>query len=134
MAEVLKSDVGKELPDSKKTDKAEVYDSFNESTQVFRGIGMFEAVAGDVILRGRHGERDHIYPLHRAISRYNETEGMIHAMARHAVRGWDTLMDINKDLKAFILEAIKQRRALNMEVGNDAVEFERLHSDGPVVG
>ena len=129
---IKKSDINAELPDKKKTEKSETYAGLHESTQTFSGIGMFEAIAGDVILRGRHGVRDHIYPLHRAIARYGETEGMIHAMAKHAIRGWDTLMDINKDFKGYILEAIKQRRSLNMPIGKEALEFERIHGDNKI--
>lgn len=99
------------------------------SSQAFDGIGLLEAVNGNVVLRGRHGERDHLYPLDKAIRRFNETERMIAAMARTGMRGWDTLMDINKDMRGKILDAVKQRRSLNMDIPQAALDFEQLQSN-----
>lgn len=98
------------------------------SSQTFGGIGLLEAVDGNIVLRGRHGERDHLYPLDKAIRRFHETERMISAMARTGMRGWDTLMDINKDMKGKILDAVKQRRSLNMDIPQDALDFEQICS------
>lgn len=47
-----------------------VYNSFGESRQSFDKVGLFEVFNGDLILRGRHGERDHVYPIHRALERF----------------------------------------------------------------
>lgn len=105
-----------------------------DSTQSFDKIGLFEVKNGDVVLRGRHGERDHVYPIDKAISRYNETQKMLFAMARHAIRGWDTLGDVVKDLRGKILEAVEQRRKLNRFIPKVALEFEQLHADTKVTG
>ena len=108
--------------------KQEKYASVAESTQTFSGIGMFKVENGDVKLCGRHGERDHIYPIEKAIKRYDETALMILSLAKRGVSGWDVLMDINNDFKAKILEAIKQRRAMNIEVEfpEEVLKFEQL--------
>lgn len=135
------SDTKDELNDSPNPAKGQstlkknvdLYPNFRESTQVFPGIGMFEAVAGDVVLRGRKGHRDHIYPMHRAISRYYETVEMIMSMVKHGIRGWDTLLDINKDFKGNILEAIKQRRSLNLPLDQAMLDFEQKETPTTIV-
>ena len=107
-----------------RTDR-ETYNGILGSTQTFGGIGILEAVCGDVVLRGRNGQRDHLYPLERALSRYYETKRMVSRMARHGVRGWDTLMDIAEEMQARILEACRQRRELNREIPQAVQEFEQ---------
>ena len=115
----------------KKDAPKETYHGLQESTQTFPAIGMFEVSGGDVILRGRNGERDHLYPLHKAYARWKDTEHAIMAMAKHAIRGWDTLMDINRDFKAKIIEAVEQRRKLNRPIPKEVLDFvaEQEHED-----
>ena len=97
------------------------------SSQDFSKIGLLEARCGDVILRGRHGERDHVYPIDRAIDMFNKTSRQIYALAKNGIRGWDTLLDINKELKQVILEAVQQRRSINRECPKEALDFEQQH-------
>lgn len=110
----------------------ESYEGLHNSTQTFGSIGLLEAVCGDVVLRGRHGERDHLYDLDKAIKRYDETSQMVAAMARHAIRGWDTLMDICKSMEAVICEAIRQRESLGRPVDERHRDFLEKHRKATV--
>lgn len=105
---------------------ADIYPNFLDSTQTFGAIGLLEAVQGDVILRGRHGERDHLYPLPKAIAWSRNADTMTLSMLKHGVKGWDTMKDISDDLRAKILEAINQRRALGRPIPPAAIRFEQL--------
>ena len=101
--------------------------------QSFNKIGLFDVHNGDVVLRGRHGERDHIYPIHAAIKRYEESQQILFVQVRHGIRGWDTFADIVRDMRAKILEAIEQRRSLNLDIPPEAIKFEQLHRDSKKV-
>lgn len=117
---------GEESADTKK--EAKKTDSY-EHSQNFNKIGFLEAVNGDLVLRGRDGERDHLYPLDKAIRRYDETCNMITAMLRSGLRGWDTLMDIAYDFEAKILEAVRQRRSMNIPTEQAVLEFAAKHEN-----
>lgn len=108
--------------------KADQYEGLQNSTQTFGGIGLLEAVNGNVVLRGRHGERDHIFTIDKAIEKYYDTVQTVNYYALHGIRGWDTLKDINDCLKAKILEAIQQRKAKPVlgEVSKRALTFEQI--------
>ena len=94
------------------------------SSQSFDKIGLMEAMHGDVILRGRNGERDHLIPLDKAIEKYYTALDAVMVYLRNGQRGWDTLKDIADDLKHRILEAIEQRRKIGRPVLEDALKFE----------
>lgn len=118
------------------TDIPEENDNKTPSTrtaQSFNKFGLFEAINGNLVLRGRHGERDHIYPLERAVKKYEEQKRYAYKMWRIAMPGWDDMEEINKDFKFNILEAIKQRRSLNMPIPVEAIQFEIAHGDDPVI-
>lgn len=105
--------------------KADRYSSLQDSTQTFGGIGLLEAVNGDIVLRGRQGQRDVIFPLGKAIEKYNDTQLTVSHYFRYGIRGWDTLADIAKDFRIRILEACEQRRKLSMPIPAVALEFEK---------
>lgn len=111
------------------TDTGNESQAASSSAQSYSKIGWFDVKNGDVVLRGRHGERDHIYPLHAAITRYEESQQMLFAQVRNGIRGWDTFADVIKDMRAKILEAIEQRRHLNLPIPQEALKFEQLHGD-----
>lgn len=113
--------------------KKETYKSLAESTQTFPGIGLLEAREGDVILRGRNGLRDYLYPLEKAIRRYYETKRMVAAMAKNGIRGWDTLMDIQKEMLASILEAFDQRELLGRPCSQTVRAFVEKERDSRTV-
>ena len=92
-------------------------------TQVFRKIGMFEAALGNVVLRGRRGQRDMVFPLDKAVKRYYYTISMMESMLRTGIRGWDTMKDIADELKGKIREAVAQRHQLAQPVPPDAENF-----------
>lgn len=50
--------------------EATQYKDFASSKQSFDKLARLEVFNGDLILRGRNGERDHVYPLHRASVRF----------------------------------------------------------------
>lgn len=93
------------------------------TSESFDRIGLMEAVYGDVVLRGRNGDRDHIIPLTSAVSKYYDTMKAVKGYARNGVRGWDTLMDIAKDLKVRIFEAVEQRKKLGFEIPPNVATF-----------
>lgn len=101
----------------------DVYDGLHESTQTFGAIGLLEAAAGDVVLRGRQGERDHLYPLELAVKRHDQMVALATKMCRYGVNGWDTLLDITKDMAAKIKEAVDQRASMNRETPADVLEW-----------
>lgn len=119
---------GEESSDTKK--EAPKNDGY-EHSQNFGKIGFLEAVNGELVLRGREGERDHLYPLNRAIKRYDETCKMVTAMLRAGIKGWDTLMDIAYDFEAKILEAVRQRRSLNIPTEQAVLDFVQKHENRP---
>ena len=98
-----------------------------DSSQSFDKLGLFEVKNGDIVLRGRREERDHLYPIERAVARYYETQRMLMSMVKHGIRGWDTLSDVLKDLRMKILEACDQRRSLNRDIPKEALDFEKAH-------
>ncbi len=102
---------------------ADAYDGLHGSTQTFGAIGLLEAVSGEIILRGRNGQRDVIFPLDKAIDKYNDTMQTVWQYARYGIKGWDTLKDIADDFKMRILEAVKQRHKLNYEISDKANDF-----------
>ena len=103
---------------------ADKYNGLHESVQSFNGIGLLEAINGNIVLRGRNGQRDVIFPLEKAVEKYKDTMLTVNQYARYGVRGWDTLLDIANDFKVRICEAVKQRRSMNMEVPENAATFE----------
>lgn len=104
MTEDTKKEIQREEPRNKEY----------EQPQSFDKVGLLEVRGGDVVLRARNGERDHLYPLHRAVDRYEALIRTMYALLRNGVRGWDTLKDICEDMRAKILEAIEYRRSHNI--------------------
>ena len=96
-------------------------------SQTFGGIGLFEAINGEVVLRGRKGHRDMIFPLHRAVDKYNWAIDMAQQMVRTGMKGWDTMLDFCDDFAAKICEAVDQRRSLNIESAPKVLEFYEKH-------
>ena len=103
---------------------ATMYDGLADAHMSFDGIGILEAVSGDVILRGRNGQRDVLFPLERAVQRYFEWVDLTMAYCRNGIANWDTMMDIAQDFKARILEAADQRRKEGREVPADVLKME----------
>lgn len=110
---------------NEKNDGWEAHESASQPSQTFNKIGLLSAVGGVLYLTGRNGERDHLYPLHRAVKRYFETRKMVMAMFRNGMRGWDTLQEICDEMKAKILETIDQRRHMNLPVDEVSAQFEQ---------
>lgn len=103
----------------------------------FCKIGLLEAINGDIVLRGRHGERDHIFPLEKALQKYEDTAQYAARMLMYGMPQWDEMMQINEEFKFRILEALQQRRSLNIETPKDLLEkllmFEQAHSGDPAI-
>lgn len=108
--------------------KADMYASLQDSTQTFGGIGILEAVNGDIVLRGRNGQRDVIFPLSKAVEKYHDTQLTVAHYCRYGIRGWDTLADIAKDFRVRILEACEQRRKLHITIPKSVLDFEQQES------
>jgi hypothetical protein len=96
-------------------------------SQTFGGIGLFEVVNGDIVMRGRHGHRDHLLPLELAVDKYEWAMDMAMNMMRTGIRGFDTMYDFAKDLEAKICEAVDQSRKLNEQPCQKALDFYAKH-------
>lgn len=105
---------------------ATMYDGLENAHMSFSGIGCLEAISGDVVLRGRNGQRDVLFPLERAVQRYFEWMDLTTAYARNAVEGWTEMMDIAQDFKAKICEAVAQRKKENMPIPENAAKVAGL--------
>jgi hypothetical protein len=103
---------------------ATMYDGLADAHMSFNGIGCLESCAGDVILRGRNGQRDVLFPLEKAVQRYFEWMDLIAVYARNGINGWQEAMDIAKDFRAKILEAAQQRRNEGRPVPPDVIKLE----------
>ena len=68
MSDEFQIDLSK-LNEQRLKEKAPRFDSFGESKQTFNQVGMFQAIDGFVVLRGRRGRRDQIYPPEQAFKR-----------------------------------------------------------------
>lgn len=106
-----------------KKEKADQYEGLHNSHQTFPAIGLMEAVNGMIVLRGRHGQRDVLFTLERAIDRYYAARELVQRYFKFGVHGWDTLQELTDDLKARITEACEQRRKLNIPIPSEAAVF-----------
>ena len=108
---------------------ATMYDGLADAHMSFSGIGCLESISGDIILRGRNGQRDVLFPLERAAERYFEWMDLTAAYARNGVKGWDEMMDIAKDFKAKICEAVEQRKKLEFPIPPAAAKIAGISKD-----
>lgn len=105
---------------------ATMYDGLADAHMSLTGIGCLEAISGDVVLRGRHGQRDVLFKLERAADRYFEWMDLTCAYARAGVKGWDDMMDLAKDFKAKICEAVAQRQREGRPIPENAAKIAGL--------
>lgn len=107
-----------------KTDKgADVYAGLSNAHLSFDGIAHMEAISGDIILRGRNGQRDVLFPLEKAVRKYFDWMDMVHLYASRGIKNWTEMMDIAQDFKARICEAVEQRKQMQMDVPKEALQF-----------
>ena len=96
------------MSDVKKS--ADKYEDFAHSKQTFPNVRFLEAFNGDVILRGRNGQRDMVYPQHKAAQRFWRMYDMMNYWAQ---QGFTTQTEegiqVLENLGAKIQEAIAQR-------------------------
>ena len=105
---------------------ADVYAGLSNVHLSFNGIGCLEAVSGDVVLRGRNGQRDVLFPLEKAVNRYLEWMDMTHAYALRGLKNWPEMMDIAQDFKAKICEAVEQRKQMQLDIPKDALQLSEV--------
>ena len=102
-------------------------------SQGFGKIGYLAAEGGVLKLYGRNGERDHLYPLDTAVKRHAWVKHAATKMFKNGINGWQEMVEIEQDMRAKILECIKQRRSMNLPMGKYplALKFEQIyeHSD-----
>ena len=107
-----------------KTDKgADVYAGLSNVHLSFDGIGGLEAISGDIVLRGRNGQRDVLFPLEKAVRKYFDWMDMVHLYASRGITNWPEMMDIAQDFKAKICEAVEQRKQMQLDIPKDALQF-----------
>ena len=98
---------------------ASMYDGLADAHMSFNGIAFLEAVSGDVILRGRNGQRDVLFPLERAVQRYFEWMDLTMAYARNGVKGWDEAYDIPKRFGARTAAAYGYKKGIKCRYKSD---------------
>lgn len=90
--------------------KAQTYENLSASKQRFDQIRRLEAINGEVVLRGKEGRRDKVYPLMMAIKRFAKWYQI--CMSWYA-KGFTTQIDqlklVLEQLGSKIIEAIVQR-------------------------
>ena len=111
------------IKDAKTDTGADMYAGLSNAIMSFDGIGLLEAISGEIILRGRNGQRDVLFPLEKAVRKYFDWMDMVHLYASRGIRGWDTMMDIAQDFKAKICEAVEQRKQMQLDIPKDALQF-----------
>ena len=87
-----------------------MYDDFSTSRQSFDQIRMFEAINGNIVLRGRNGRRDTIYPLQKAAKRFSRWYAIFCQWeAKGFHRQTDELQQVLEQLGHKIQQAVSQR-------------------------
>ena len=102
---------------------ADVYAGLSNAHMTFDGIARLQSLNGDIVMRGAHGQRDILFPLEKAVNKYNEWMAMTYAYAKQGIAGWTEMMDIAKELKARIAEAASQRQKTGDKIPDDVRVF-----------
>lgn len=110
---------------------ADKYEDFAHSKQTFPNVRFLEAFNGDVILRGRDGQRDRAYPLHKAAQRFWRMYDMMNYWAKQGFQSQTQEgIQVLENLGAKIQQAIVQRATGHATEGipkwADAKFMERL--------
>jgi len=89
-----------------------MYADFGSSKQSFPNVRLFEAINGNLVLRGQNGERDHIYPLAKACKMFfrmfdTYSYWMLHGFATQC----DEMKPVLYELGRKIQEAVAERLA-----------------------
>lgn len=121
---------GKIVGETTKTG-ADVYAGLANAHMSFDGIARLQAVSGDIVMRGRNGQRDILFPLEKATAKYNDWMAMTYSYAKQGIAGWTEMMDIAKEFKARIEEAISQRKKMGRKAPADALKLCGISQDEP---
>lgn len=91
--------------------KAETYQNLSASKQRFDEIRRLQAINGDVVLRGKEGRRDKIFPLHLAVKRFSNWYKICKSWSEKGFKGQiEELKLVLEELGSKIIEAIVQRQ------------------------
>ena len=91
--------------------KEEVYQNLSASKQRFDQIRRLQAINGEVVLRGKQGRRDKVYPLALAIKRFSKWFVICRSWHEKGFTGQtQELKLVLQQLGAKIVEAIVQRQ------------------------
>jgi len=86
-------------------------------------IGRLDVSGGDIILRGRNGERDHLYPPGRAMAMHRRLGRLVQRLVMYGVAGWDVFAELADEFGSKIMEAMEQRRKLGRELPEGSDKF-----------
>ena len=121
----------KGIGDVRPMTKASKYDSLGNAKQSFNGIKFIQALNGQVVIRGRQGQRDMLYPLHRAVKMFFRMGLFYQKLKKNAPAIVYQFKAVLKDFGAKILQAVKQRAAMNQPlppgVSGDKLEKIKLY-------
>lgn len=91
--------------------QAPVYENLSASKQRFDEIRRLEAINGQVVLRGKEGRRDKIFPLALAIKRFSKWYVICKSWSEKGFKDQiDELKLVLEELGSKIVEAIVQRQ------------------------
>lgn len=93
--------------------KQDMYTDPLKAHQSFHGIRYIQAIGGEVVLRGRDGQRDMIYPLHRAVKQFFHMGLFYERLRKVSPMLVSQFKDVIQDFGAKILQAVKIREATN---------------------
>lgn len=93
--------------------------------QTFNRLRFVFVHQGIIYVKCKNGERDHAYDLSTAIKRYWSEYEIAQKLFKYGVPGWSDLFELLEDFRAKILEACTQRRSLNMDIPQIALDFEQ---------
>lgn len=116
MSERKEVQIKQPVPELKKQ-VAPQYENFSSSKQRFDEVGMFVAEAGFVMLKGRNGRPDMIYPLEKAMKRiFSMARIYFEWMHNGFVSQCEQLREVLLEFACKFQQAMAQRIGLGMTV------------------
>lgn len=115
---IIKPGVGDVRPNRKAT----VYKDPTKAHQSFDGIKLIQQINGNLVLRGRNGQRDMIYRLDRAYKMFYKMAVFYARLRNISPYIVSQMKDVLKDFGAKIIQAYNYRKAHNLVIPMDITD------------
>lgn len=102
------------IGDVRPTKKAKIYTDPTKANQSFDGIKLIQQINGNLVLRGRNGQRDMIYRLDRAYKMFYRMAMFYAKLRKVSPYIVDQMKQVLKDFGAKIIQAYNYRKSHNM--------------------